>query len=162
MPEITTLGAVIKSTYEGEPNTNAFTDAEKSKLAGIQTGAEVNTVDSVNGQTGDVQIDVPTALSELDNDTNFITSAQAPVQSVAGKTGTVTLVKGDVGLSNVDNTSDVNKPVSTAMQAALDEKISSIEDVGTGQMVVVNMVVMTQEDYDDLPVKNVNTVYGTI
>lgn len=32
------------------------------------------------------------------------------------------LVKGDVGLGNVDNTSDVNKPVSTAQQAALDLK----------------------------------------
>lgn len=34
----------------------------------------------------------------------------------------LTLVKGDVGLGNVDNTSDVNKPVSTAQQAALDLK----------------------------------------
>lgn len=32
------------------------------------------------------------------------------------------LVKGDVGLGNVDNTSDVNKPVSTATQTALDLK----------------------------------------
>jgi hypothetical protein len=40
------------------------------------------------------------------------------VSSVAGKTGVVTLVKADVGLSNVDNTSDVNKPVSTAQAAA--------------------------------------------
>jgi hypothetical protein len=32
------------------------------------------------------------------------------------------LVKGDVGLGNVDNTSDINKPVSTAQQTALDGK----------------------------------------
>lgn len=32
------------------------------------------------------------------------------------------LVKGDVGLGNVDNTSDANKPISTAQQAALDLK----------------------------------------
>jgi hypothetical protein len=32
------------------------------------------------------------------------------------------LVKGDVGLGNVDNTSDASKPVSTAQQAALDLK----------------------------------------
>lgn len=50
------------------------------------------------------------------------TPAAATVSSVAGKTGAVTLVKGDVGLSNVDNTSDANKPVSTATQAALDTK----------------------------------------
>ena len=33
-----------------------------------------------------------------------------------------TLGKGDVGLANVDNTSDANKPVSTATQTALDAK----------------------------------------
>ena len=45
-------------------------------------------------------------------------SAAAPVQSVAGRTGTVTLTKSDVGLSNVDNTADASKPVSTAQAAA--------------------------------------------
>lgn len=49
-------------------------------------------------------------------------SAAAPVQSVAGKTGAVSLVKGDVGLGNVDNTSDAAKPISTATQTALDGK----------------------------------------
>ena len=34
------------------------------------------------------------------------------------------LTKADVGLSNVDNTSDANKPISTATQAALDGKAS--------------------------------------
>jgi hypothetical protein len=42
----------------------------------------------------------------------------APVASVAGKTGAVTLVKGDVGLGNVDNTADVDKPISTAVAGA--------------------------------------------
>lgn len=41
------------------------------------------------------------------------------VASVAGKTGVVTLVKADVGLANVDNTSDANKPVSTAQATAI-------------------------------------------
>lgn len=49
-------------------------------------------------------------------------SAAAPVQSVAGRTGAVTLAKSDVGLGNVDNTSDADKPVSTATQTALDGK----------------------------------------
>ena len=41
------------------------------------------------------------------------------VLSVAGKTGAVTLAKADVGLGNVDNTSDASKPVSTAQAAAI-------------------------------------------
>lgn len=48
----------------------------------------------------------------------------AAVSSVAGKTGAVTLVKGDVGLGAVDNTSDAGKPISTATQTALDGKAS--------------------------------------
>lgn len=48
--------------------------------------------------------------------------ALAPVQSVAGKTGSVALAKGDVGLSNVDNTADADKPVSSATQTALNAK----------------------------------------
>ena len=38
----------------------------------------------------------------------------APVTSVAGKTGAVTLNKSDVGLGNVDNTADANKSVAQA------------------------------------------------
>lgn len=38
----------------------------------------------------------------------------APVTSVAGKTGAVTLNKSDVGLENVDNTADANKSVAQA------------------------------------------------
>lgn len=49
--------------------------------------------------------------------------ADSAVQSVNGKTGNaVTLVKADVGLGNVDNTSDLNKPISTATQTALNLK----------------------------------------
>jgi hypothetical protein len=41
-------------------------------------------------------------------------------------TSPVGIVKGDVGLGNVDNTSDVNKPVSTATQTALNSKVTSV------------------------------------
>lgn len=44
------------------------------------------------------------------------------VDSVNGQTGEVVLAKSDVGLGNVDNTSDAGKPVSTATQTALDSK----------------------------------------
>lgn len=44
------------------------------------------------------------------------------VASVNGMIGAVTIDKGDVGLGNVDNTADINKPISTLQQAALDLK----------------------------------------
>jgi predicted peroxiredoxin len=40
------------------------------------------------------------------------------VISVNGYNGVVVLTKSDIGLSNVDNTSDINKPVSTAQALA--------------------------------------------
>ena len=63
-------------------------------------------------------------------------SVTFPVTSVAGKTGTVTLAKSDVGLGNVDNTNDASKPVSTATQTALDLKANTAtaveqSDIGT-------------------------------
>jgi hypothetical protein len=48
--------------------------------------------------------------------------------------------KGDVGLGNVDNTSDLNKPISTATQTALDEKANA-DDLAT---------VATTGSYNDL------------
>ena len=38
-----------------------------------------------------VEAAIPTKVSELINDANYITAAQAPVQSVNGKTGVVTV-----------------------------------------------------------------------
>ena len=56
----------------------------------------------------------------------------SPVQSVAGKTGAVTLTKADVGLGNVDNTSDANKPISSAAQTALNAKAPLASPTFTG------------------------------
>lgn len=49
-----------------------------------------------------------------------LTGATANSASGTTHTHALTLVKADVGLGNVDNTSDANKPVSTAQQAAMD------------------------------------------
>lgn len=51
------------------------------------------------------------------------------VTSVAGKTGAVSLAKSDVGLGNVDNTSDANKPVSAAQAQAIEDAKSEIADI---------------------------------
>ena len=56
--------------------------------------------------------------STLSNWQELLTPTDA-VQSVNGQTGVVNLTKSDVGLGNVDNTSDLNKPISTATQTAL-------------------------------------------
>jgi len=63
------------------------------------------------------------------------------VNSVNGETGTVVLDKSDIGLANVDNTSDANKPVSTATQTELDAITAKTDDISllggtTGQVLV--------------------------
>ena len=45
----------------------------------------------------------------------------ANVESVNGKSGRVVLDKEDIGLANVDNTSDAKKPISEATQSALND-----------------------------------------
>ena len=48
------------------------------------------------------------------------------VASVNGQIGAVIIDKNSIGLSDVDNTSDLNKPISTATQTALDTKLDKI------------------------------------
>jgi hypothetical protein len=59
--------------------------------------------------------------------TGYTAIDASAVLSVNGKTGNVTITKADVGLGNVDNTSDLNKPISTATQNALNQKANSAD-----------------------------------
>lgn len=86
-------------------------------------------VTSVAGKTGAVTLaasDVGaqpkiTVTGILQGDGNGNITA---VESIGAEV--VTLNKSDVGLGNVDNTSDANKPISNATQAALNDKQSKI------------------------------------
>jgi len=89
-----------------------------------------------------------------------IIGSVAGVTSVNARTGEVTIDKNDVGLGNVDNTSDTDKPISTATQTALDEKIGSNISGATGATAVTNMVQITLAGYNALGAGiNANTVY---
>lgn len=61
-----------------------------------------------------------------DGSTWFKVDNTSPISSVNGRTGAVVLTQADIGLGNVQNTSDAAKPVSTAQQAALDDLASEI------------------------------------
>lgn len=88
----------------------------------------------------------------------------APVSSVAGRTGAITLAKSDVGLSNVDNTSDINKPISAAAQSALDAKASaattftgSASLIGGGTLAANRTISLV----NDTPTPGNSKYYGT-
>lgn len=70
--------------------------SDKAKLDGIASNAQVNTITGIKG----------------DSESNY-------------RVGNVNITKANIGLSNVDNTSDANKPISTATQNALNGKANS-------------------------------------
>lgn len=78
----------------------------------------------VTGEQGKIYVALDTNKTYRWSGSTYIYITSGAVDSVAGKTGVVTLVKADVGLGNVDNTSDVNKPISSATQTALNGKVS--------------------------------------
>ncbi|HVX24073.1 MAG TPA: hypothetical protein VG992_01890 [Candidatus Saccharimonadales bacterium] len=83
----------------------------------------------------DLASSVQTSLSNAD-------SAVQTVNSKNPTAGDVTLSKSDVGLSNVDNTSDASKPVSTATQTALNTKLtasSNLSDLGSASSARTNL-----------------------
>ena len=94
--------------------------------------------------------------TKFKGDGSELTNVPYPVTSVAGKTGAVTLAASDVGLSNVDNTSDANKPISNATQAALNDKQSKItangilKGDGTGNITAADE---TEVELVDLPIR---------
>ena len=77
------------------------------------------------GEAGKIYVALDTNKTYRWSGSAYVYISSGAVASVAGKTGVVTLVKGDVGLGNVDNTSDLNKPVSTAQQTALNLKANT-------------------------------------
>lgn len=88
-----------------------------------QLATPTDQVLSFNTRTGAITLlsaDVTGALGYTPTSVTGLTGTQSVA---AFKTG-LSLVKADVGLGNVDNTSDVNKPVSTAQQSALDLKLN--------------------------------------
>ena len=77
----------------------------------------------------DVREAIKDALSKINNNTipdNVVNGVKGDQESEYRK-GNVNITKANIGLSNVDNTSDVNKPVSNATKEILNKKIS-IED----------------------------------
>lgn len=86
------VGKVNTETGKGL-SSNDYTGTEKTKLSGIETGAQVNIVDGIqkNGSNISpvnkiVNIPVPTKTSDLTNDSGFITTSDIPEGSAASTT----------------------------------------------------------------------------
>lgn len=86
----------------------------------------------VFGESGKIYVALDTNKTYRWSGSTYIYITSGAVDSVAGKMGVVTLTKLDVGLNNVDNTSDSNKPVSTVQQMALDLKVNKTISIIAG------------------------------
>ena len=96
-----------------------------------------------------------TPASTLGNWVELLTPA-APVQTVNGYTGAVNIAKSDIGLGNVDNTSDVTKPVSNPTQAALNLKLDANKvGVATG---VASLNALGKVPTDQIPAISFSSV----
>ena len=172
----------ITATNIGLGNVNNTSDAEKpistatkTALDGKQakvTGAATTITDSnltadralISNSSGKVAVSsvTSTELGYLDGVTSNIQTqlnnklSSAPVTSVNNKTGAVTLAKGDVGLGNVDNTSDVNKPISNATQTALNGKQAKI--TANGILKGDGKGNITAADSIDLPIEHISNI----
>ncbi len=92
-----------------------YTTAEKNKLAAIS-----------GTNTGDQDLSGLATISQLSGKANTVDLAlKAPLESPTF-TGTVSgITKAMIGLSDVENTADLAKPISSATQIALDSKVST-------------------------------------
>ncbi|ROZ86903.1 hypothetical protein EF096_01970 [Pseudomonas neustonica] len=108
---------------------NAFVVATSDALADRYTKAES---DARYDATGTASGAVGAHEAAPDPHPQYTTAAEAtasaPVQSVQGRQGAVVITTTDLNLQNVDNTSDDDKPISTALAAALDAKEDAVQD----------------------------------
>jgi hypothetical protein len=123
-----------KITYDAKGLVTAGADATTADIADslnkrYVTDAQATVIGNTSGtNTGDNATNSQysgLAASKQDTLVSGTNIKTLEGQSLLGS-GNIDLVKGDVGLGNVDNTSDANKPVSTATQTALDTKTNKL------------------------------------
>jgi len=137
LPSTTSIGDVT-STEIG------YLDGVTSSIQ-TQIGAASTALSSHESDTTNIHGIADTALLAT---TAYADAAEADAITAAGTAAdskvaaaVAALTKSSVGLANVDNTSDANKPVSTATQTALDLKANLAGPVFTGTTVATDLVV---------------------
>jgi hypothetical protein len=110
----TKTGAVVLTTTDITEGTNQYFTAARVRavvLTGLSlaTNAVISATDTVLSAFGKLQAQITANLSTLTSHTSNTSNPHATT-------------KAQVGLGNADNTSDANKPVSTATQTALNAK----------------------------------------
>jgi hypothetical protein len=116
-------GDVVSEPGDYDADQIDFTPAGGLAAENVQAALEELDTDK---QPADSDLTAIAALSPSNDDVLQRKAGAWTNRTPAQLKTDLSLTKSDVGLGNVDNTSDVGKPVSTAQQAALDDKL----DVG--------------------------------
>jgi hypothetical protein len=102
--------------------TNTGDNATNSQYSGLAASKQDTLVSNTNIKT----INSTSVLGSGNISVEPVITATTSADYYRGDKTFATLNKAAVGLSNVDNTSDANKPVSTATQTALDAKTNKL------------------------------------
>ena len=92
----------------------------------------------VTGEPGKIYVDLATNKTYRWSGSAYIYITSGAVDSVAGKTGVVTLNKADVGLNSVDNTADSVKNVLSATKFTTARTINGVSFDGTANITIAD------------------------
>ncbi len=156
----------VTKTQVGLDNVDNTSDTDKPISTATQTALDLkadiaslgtaSTKDVGTLANNVVQLDGTGKLPAVDG-SQLTGLPSAPVTSVAGLTGVVTL--SGMGLDNVDNTSDADKPISTATQTALDLKADLDSPTFTGTPTLPTGTVATTQLVGDNSNKIATTAF---
>ena len=119
-------GDLTGTASNAQISTGAIVDADINASAAIAQSKVANlTSDLASRQIADADLTAIAALSPANDDLLQRKAGAWTNRTPAQVKTDLSLTKTDVGLSNVDNTSDTNKPVSTATQTALNGKANT-------------------------------------
>jgi hypothetical protein len=121
-----TAGTGITKTYNDGANTLTLA-VDTTTIQARVTDVSDTEIGYLNGVTSAIQTQLDAKSTESKTETLTNKTLTSPV--INTPTG---ITKTDVGLANVDNTTDANKPVSTATQTALDLKANLSGPTFTG------------------------------
>lgn len=150
------LWYITHKTSTGKDSQDSHTiSAATTTQAGIMTAADKTKLNGLKDQAG-ITADINTVQTNLETHIN-------------NKSNPHEVTKDQVGLGNVDNTSDANKPISNATQTALNGKFSATDGNALKQrvdnipeLVATDITVDSDNDSVNISLDKTSIVDGTL